>query len=70
MAVLIQLKMLMKWKFVIFLESQLCPVMCFWELSYERMFFAEADMWEGALLRTDMWYFSGSCLEKGHVLFC
>ena len=26
--------------------------------------FAEADTWEDVLLRTDMWCFSGSCLEK------
>jgi hypothetical protein len=32
--------------------------------------FSEADMWEDVLLKTDMWYFSGSYLEKGHVIFC
>jgi hypothetical protein len=41
-----------KWKFLLFLESQLCHVMFFWKLSYAWMYFAEADMWE-EMLRTD-----------------
>jgi hypothetical protein len=40
----------------------------FWKLSYERLFFAEADMWEDVLLITGSWCFSGSCLEKGHMM--
>jgi hypothetical protein len=28
---------LLKWKFLVSLEIQLCNVMFFWELSYERM---------------------------------
>lgn len=32
--------------------------------------FTEADMWEHVLLRTDMCCFSGSCLTRGHVVFC
>ena len=32
--------------------------------------FVEADMWEDALQRIDIWCFSGRCLEKkGHVMF-
>jgi hypothetical protein len=34
-----------------------------------RRCFAEAETWDDAVLRTDM-CFSGSCLEKGHVVFC
>ena len=29
--------------------------------------FVDTDIWENVLLRTDTWYFSGGCLEKGHV---
>ena len=32
--------------------------------------FAEADTLEDVLLRTDTWCFSGSCLVKGHAVFC
>jgi hypothetical protein len=32
--------------------------------------FAEADTWEVVLLKTDTWCFSGSCLGKGHMMFC
>jgi hypothetical protein len=35
--------------------------------------FAEADTWEGVLLRTDMWvwvFFFFWNLEKGYVMFC
>jgi hypothetical protein len=39
----------------------------FWKLSYGC---AEADMWEVVLLRTDTWCFSGSYLERRHVMFC
>jgi hypothetical protein len=44
--------------------------MFFGKLPYERIFFAEADMREDILLRIDIWCFAGSCLEKGHVMFC
>jgi hypothetical protein len=30
----------------------------------------EADKWENVLLRTDTWCFSGSCLMRGHAMFC
>jgi hypothetical protein len=56
------------------LETQLCHMMFFWKLSYEktyiRGYFAEADMWEDALLRTDMcffFFFYEICLEEWHV---
>jgi hypothetical protein len=52
-------KYLLKWKFLVSLETQLCHVMFFWNLSYEKMYW----------LRTDIWFFSGSILEKGHVMF-
>ena len=32
--------------------------------------FLETVLGKDALLRIDMWGFSGSCLEKGHVTFC
>lgn len=32
--------------------------------------FAEADTWEGVLLRTQTWCFSGSYLKRRHVMFC
>jgi len=32
--------------------------------------FADADTWVDGFLTTDMWYFSGSCLKMGHVIFC
>jgi len=47
---------MLKWKFLVPLETQLCHVMFFWKLSCERMVcynrhlrgcFAEADMFEG-----------------------
>ena len=42
----------------VFLETVLCNDV-----------FAEAETWEDILLRKDLWYFSGSRLEKGHVVF-
>jgi hypothetical protein len=63
--------MVLKWKFLVSLETHLYHVMVFWKLSYERtFFFPEADIWEDVLLRTVTWRFCGSCLEKGHVMFC
>jgi hypothetical protein len=44
--------------------------MFFWRPAYKEDVFAEADMWEDVLLRTDMWCFSGRSLGKGHVRFC
>jgi len=32
--------------------------------------FLEPLLWEHVLLRTDRLYFTGSCLVKGHVMFC
>jgi hypothetical protein len=32
--------------------------------------FAEADIWEDVLLRTDMLCFSRGNLDKGHMMFC
>ena len=59
----------LKWKFLGFLETRLCHVM-FSGNCLMRGCFAEADTWEDVLLRTDVWCFSGSCLVKGHAMFC
>jgi hypothetical protein len=33
-----------------------------------RVCFTEVDIGEAGLLRKGVWYFSGSCLERGHVV--
>ena len=44
---------------------------CFSGSSLLRGCFVEADMWEDALQRIDIWCLSGRCLvKKGHVMFC
>ena len=68
------LLLVVKWKFLVSLETQLYHVIFFWQPSYERMYIrgclAEAGVWEEVLLRIDMWCFSGSSLGKGHMVFC
>lgn len=53
-----------------FLWRLSCVMSCFSGSSLLRGCFVEADMWEDALQRIDIWCFSGRCLEKkGHVMF-
>ena len=55
------LHIFLKWKFLAFLVSLETllhnVILFFWKLSYERMFFAEADMWKDILLKIDTGFF-------------
>ena len=53
----------MTWKFLVSLDTESCHMMVSGNCLM-RGYFAEVDPWEDVLLRTDMWCFSGSCLEK------
>ena len=65
--------MILKWKFLVSLETQLGHVVFSHKLSYEREredVLTKVDKWEDVFLRTDTWWFCGGSLEKGHVVFC
>ena len=48
-----------------FLGSSVVLLMISWKLSCERMFFAEANMWEDVLLRQTCGVFLEAAWEKG-----
>jgi hypothetical protein len=62
---------LLKWKFLVSLETRLCHGMFFWKLSCERMCSAEADTWEGVWLKQilvrvwDVW----KCISRTTQMF-